>query len=158
MTLSSFNKVCVKKEGRFFILKNCFKLLTVILCGALFIGLSACSDDTNNKTISSGSALSHSTKYPVIWADTESYQSDNDGDNNSTYLIVRYISGDKVIEKKFSDFAIVPENIKKPYVIFKIDKNIDETEAVVHRPPYIRYMQDPIQGKVISKTVTGDNK
>ncbi|KIN40253.1 hypothetical protein B4071_4373 [Bacillus subtilis] len=54
---------------------------------------------------------------------------------------------DKVKTKTFKDYTEDVVDIEEPYI--KIKNN----EVFIYRPPYLKYVQDPVEGKVKEKQV-----
>jgi hypothetical protein len=144
-------------------MKNIKKpIIAICLILGLSVGLMGCSSDEDNNNVHPKTIeqqVKHHHEYPVIWEDTEIKQDGNGEDSETdTYLIVRYISKDKAVQSMFTHYKVVPANVKKPFLIIKKGSDETYTTAVILRPPYIKYRQEPTAGKIIKKVITGDGK
>ncbi|KAF2423351.1 hypothetical protein ACFRGK_06305 [Bacillus subtilis] len=82
-------------------------------------------------------------KYDLVWFD---YLNSDDTDSRPT-VKVAYIDKGKEKTKSFQSYTEDVLDIEKPYI--KIKGN----EVFIYRPPYMKYVQDPVQGQVKEKKV-----
>ncbi|MGG3102105.1 hypothetical protein ABEP12_02260 [Bacillus velezensis] len=82
-------------------------------------------------------------KYDLVWFD---YLNSDDTDSRPT-VKVAYIDKGKEKIKSFHSYTEDVLEIDKPYIKIKGD------EVFIYRPPYMKYVQDSIEGKVKEKNV-----
>ena len=82
-------------------------------------------------------------KYDLVWFD----YLNSDSNEGAPPVKVAYMDKDKVKTKTFKDYTEDVVDIEEPYI--KIKNN----EVFIYRPPYLKYVQDPVEGKVKEKQV-----
>ncbi|MGG1338519.1 hypothetical protein [Bacillus amyloliquefaciens] len=121
-----------------------FKKTKFIICSLFLLVsisiLSGCNLEEASESVKKDKTVE---TYDLVWFDYLNASSTD----SAPPVKVAYMEKHKEKTKTFEKYTENVEDIEKPYIKIVNDK------VYIYRPPYLKYIQDPVEGKVKDKKI-----